>query len=69
MTKIVALNHKDQSNRLFEAVWAYQTTWKTITGFTPFEMVYVIKAMMLVEFEHKTLRTVIALDMTLSIVQ
>ncbi|XP_057863669.2 uncharacterized protein LOC131071739 [Cryptomeria japonica] len=44
-------------------------TWKTTTGFTPFEMVYGTKAMMLVEFEPKTLRTTISLDMTLSAAQ
>lgn len=66
LTKTVALNRKDWSSKLFEAVRAYRTTWKTTTGFTTFEMVYGTKAMMPVEFEHKTLRTTISLDMTLS---
>ncbi|XP_059073513.1 uncharacterized protein LOC131874247 [Cryptomeria japonica] len=69
LTKIVALNRKDWSSRLFEVVWAYRTTWKTTIGFTPFKTVYGTKAMMPVEFEHKTLRTAISLYMTLSVAQ
>ncbi|XP_057856919.1 uncharacterized protein LOC131066224 [Cryptomeria japonica] len=69
LTKIVSLHRKDWSSRLFEVVWAYQTTWKTTIGFTPFEVVYGTKAMMHVEFEHKTLRIAIALDMILSAAQ
>lgn len=69
LTKTITLNCKDWSNRLFEAVWAYRTTWKTTTRFTPFEMVYGTKSMMHEEFEHKTPRTSIALDMTLSVTQ
>lgn len=69
LTKTIALHRKDWSSRLFEAVWAYRTTWKNTTGFTPFEMVYGTKAMMPMEFEHKTLGTTITLDMTLSTTQ
>lgn len=66
LTKIVALYKKDWSNRLPKAIWAYRTTWKTTTGFTPFEMVYGKTAMMPIDFEHKTLRTTLQLNMTLS---
>jgi len=66
LTKTVAVHKKDWANRLLEAVWAYRTTWKTTTGFTPFELLYGKIAMMPIEFEHKTLWTALDLGMDLS---
>ena len=40
LTKTIHLHQKDWSSRLLEVVWAYRTTWKTTTGFTPFELLY-----------------------------
>jgi len=66
LTKTVVFHRKDWANRLPEVVWAYRTTWKTTTDFTPFELLYGKIAMMPIEFEHKTLRTALDLGMDLS---
>ena len=67
LTKIVHLHCRDWTNRLQEVVWAYRTTWKTTTGFTPFELLYGKVAMLPIEFEHKTLRTTLELDIELPV--
>eukprot|EP00253_Pinus_taeda_P017976 PITA_17976 len=36
LTKVVSSSRKDWANHLVEATWAYNTTWKTTTGFTPY---------------------------------
>jgi len=46
-------------------VWAYRTTWKTTTGFTPNELMYGKIVVLPIEFEYKTLRIVVELDMNL----
>lgn len=66
LTKTVQLHKKDWSSRLPEAVWAYRTTWKTTTGFTPFELLYGKTTMLPIEFQHKTLRTTLQLNIDIS---
>ena len=66
MTKVVSSNRKDWANRLVEATWAYNTTWKTTTRFTPYELVYGKKALLSIEFEYNTLRMVAQLDLDLN---
>ena len=65
LTKVVRNSRKDWAERLVEATWAYNTTWKTTTGFTPYELVYGKKALLSIEFEYNTLRmaTQIYLDL------
>jgi hypothetical protein len=46
---------------LLSALWAYCMAVKTITGFTPFHLVYGIKATLPIECEIPTLRTAIEL--------
>ena len=67
LTKIVHLHHRDWTSRLQEVVWTYRTTWKTTIGFTPFEILYGKVAMLPIEFEHKTLRKTLALDIDLHV--
>lgn len=69
LTKIVQLHYRDWSNRLPEVVWAYRTTWKTTKGFTLFELLYGKIAMLPIEFEHKTLRTTLELNIDLPVTQ
>eukprot|EP00253_Pinus_taeda_P014756 PITA_14756 len=59
-------NRKDWVDLLVEATWAYNTTWKTTTGFTPYELVYGKKALLSIEFEYNTLRVAAQLDLDLS---
>ena len=69
LTKIVHFHHRDWTNRLREFVWACKEIWKTTTRFTPFELLYGKVAMLPIEFEHKTLRTTLELDIELPIAQ
>jgi hypothetical protein len=46
---------------LFSALWAYRTTVKTATGFTPFHLVHGVEATLPIECEIPTLRTAIEL--------
>ena len=63
LTKVVSHNRKYWANRLVEATWAYNTSWKTTTGFTPFDLVYGKKALLSIEFEYYTLRMAVQLDL------
>eukprot|EP00253_Pinus_taeda_P025226 PITA_25226 len=66
LTKGVSSSRKDWADRLVEATWVYNTTWKTTTGFTPYELVYGKKALLLIEYEYNRLRMVAQLDLDLS---
>jgi hypothetical protein len=59
-------NMRDWENKSIEAVWAYNTTWKTTIVFTPYELVYGKKVMLPIEFEIQTLRTTLQLGLDLS---
>jgi len=50
---------------LVEATWAYNTTWKTTTASTPYDLVYGKKALLSIEFEYNTLRLAAQLDLDL----
>eukprot|EP00253_Pinus_taeda_P033956 PITA_33956 len=56
LTKVVSKKRKYWADRLVEATWDYNTTWKTTTGFTPYELVYGKKALLSIEFVYNTLR-------------
>eukprot|EP00253_Pinus_taeda_P027764 PITA_27764 len=66
LTKVVSSSRKDWEYRLVEATWAYNTTWKTTTSFTPYELVYGKRALLSIEFEYNTLRMAAQLDLDLS---
>jgi len=69
LTKVVSSIKKDWGKRLVEATWAYNTTWKTTIGFTPYEMVYGKKALLSIKFEYNTLRMAAQLDLDLNSAQ
>eukprot|EP00253_Pinus_taeda_P011497 PITA_11497 len=46
---------------LFSALWAYQTSVKTSTGFTPFQLVYGLEAVLPIECEISSLQIVVQL--------
>eukprot|EP00253_Pinus_taeda_P016180 PITA_16180 len=66
LTKVVSSSRKDWADRLVEATWAYNSTWKTTTSFTPYELVYGKRALLSIEFEYNTLRMATQLDLDLS---
>ena len=66
LTKTVKENRKDWSHRLPEALWAYITTWRNTTGFSPYELVYGNSFVFPIEFEIKTLRTALAVNLDLT---
>jgi hypothetical protein len=66
LTKTVKESRKDWSYRLPEALWAYKTTWRNTTGFTPYELVYGKSVVFPVEFEIKYLRTALAVNLDLT---
>eukprot|EP00253_Pinus_taeda_P036181 PITA_36181 len=66
LTKVVSSSRKYWANRLVEATWSYNTTWKTTTRFAPYELVYGKKALFPIEFEYNTLRMAAQLDVDLS---
>jgi len=47
-------------------IWAYNTTWKTTTVFTPYELVYGKRILLSIEFEYNTLRMAAQLELDLS---
>eukprot|EP00253_Pinus_taeda_P033587 PITA_33587 len=65
LTKAVSSNRKYWVDRLIEVTWTYNNTWKTTTGFTPYELVYGKKALLSIEFEYNTLRMADQLDLDL----
>eukprot|EP00253_Pinus_taeda_P011850 PITA_11850 len=65
LTNVVSSRRKDWADRLVEATRAYNTTWKTTTGFTPYELVYGKKALLSIEFEYNTLSMAAQLDLDL----
>ena len=66
LTKFVISIIKYWVDKLVEATWAYNTTWKITLGFTPYELVYGKKALLLFEFEFNTLRMEMELNLDLS---
>jgi hypothetical protein len=66
LTKTMKENWKDWSQRLPEALWAYRTTWRNTTGFSPYQLVYGKIVVFPVEFEIKTLRTALAVNLDLT---
>ncbi|XP_016164727.1 uncharacterized protein LOC107607269 [Arachis ipaensis] len=53
LEKIVKPHKKDWSSKLGDALWAYQTAYKTPIGMIPFRLVYKKACHLLVEIEHK----------------
>ncbi|XP_076960811.1 uncharacterized protein LOC143637265 [Bidens hawaiensis] len=49
---MVGINRKDSSNKLDDALWAFRIAYKTLTGSTPFQMIYRKACHLPVELEH-----------------
>jgi len=66
LTKKIKENRRDWFQRLPEALWAYRTTWRNTMGFSPYELVFGKNVVFPVEFEIKTLRTALAVNLDLT---
>ena len=68
LTKTVKSHHRYWDDRLPKALWAYRTTWRNTTGFSPYNLVYGKSAIFPIEFEINTLKTAteVNLDLTKS---
>eukprot|EP00253_Pinus_taeda_P006729 PITA_06729 len=59
--RIIGIHRSNWHNMLFSALWAYRTSVKTSTGFTPFQLVYGLEAVLPVKCEIPSLRMAIEL--------
>eukprot|EP00253_Pinus_taeda_P002517 PITA_02517 len=66
LMKTVASHRCDWVSRLLEALWAYRTTWRITTGYSPYQLVFGKQPIFPIEFEIQTLRTTqeVGLDLT-----
>ena len=62
MLQMMVGKHKSNWHvQLFSAPWAYRTSTKIVTGFTPFQLIYGLEAVLLIECEIPSLRLTIEL--------
>ena len=59
-------NHTNWADRLPEALWAYRTSWRNTTGYTPYELVYGKQVLLPIEFQLKTFRMAAQVGLDLS---
>ena len=64
--KVVNSNRKDWSLKLLDSFWAYKTTYKTILGMSPYQLVYGKACHLLVEIEYKAWWAVKKLNLDMS---
>ncbi|XP_019248737.1 PREDICTED: uncharacterized protein LOC109228005 [Nicotiana attenuata] len=68
LEKTVSDSRKDWSVKLDKALWAYRTPFKTITGTSPFKLVYEKSCRLPVEIEHKSYWAIKMLHLDLSLI-
>ncbi|CAA7393235.1 unnamed protein product [Spirodela intermedia] len=53
LKKMIRLDGKKWVNKLFDALWAYETTYKSPSGMSLYKVIYWKTCHLLVEIEHK----------------
>ena len=61
LQRMVGAHKSNWHVQLFSALWAYRTSAKTATGFTPFQLVYGLEAVLPIECEIPSLRLTVEL--------
>eukprot|EP00253_Pinus_taeda_P015971 PITA_15971 len=59
--RIIGIHRSNWHNMLFSALWAYQTSVKTSTRFTPFQLVYGLEVVLPIECEIPSLQIAVQL--------
>ena len=66
LTKIVVSHQRNWDDKTPEALWAYRTTWRNPTYFSPYELVYGKNSLFSIDFEIETLRTTLHVNLDLA---
>lgn len=66
LIKVVACHQRDWIERLLEVLCGYKTTWRNTTRFCPYEPIFHKNPIFPIEFEIKTLRTALEVDLDLT---
>ena len=64
--RIIEIHKSNWHTMLFSALWAYRTSAKTATGFTPFQLVYGLEVVLPIECKMPSLKLAIELLPTTS---
>jgi len=66
LTKTIMSHRRDWASRFPEALWAYRTTWRNTTGYSPYQLVFGKESIFPIKFEIQMLRTAQEVDLDLS---
>jgi hypothetical protein len=61
LRRMIGIHKTNWHTMLFSALWAYRTTVKTSTGFSPFQLVYGLEAVLPIECEIPSLKLAVEL--------
>jgi hypothetical protein len=61
LRRMIGIHKTSWHTMLFPALWAYQTSIKSATGFTPFQLVYGVEAILPIECKIPSLKLVVEL--------
>jgi hypothetical protein len=61
LRQMIGIHKMSWHMMLFSTLWAYQTSIKSTIGFTPFQLVYGLESILLIECEIPSLNLVVEL--------
>jgi hypothetical protein len=61
LRRMIGIHKSSWHTMLFSALWAYQTSVKSATGFMPFQLVYGVEAILPIECEIPSLKLAVKL--------